>query len=55
MKLKISLALGIGIGRAVYEAIRFGFGNIDWTGAAFVMVLSFLLILFIPIQRRAKA
>lgn len=54
MTLKISLALGIGLGRAVYETMRFGFHNIDWTGAVFVAAVSFVLLLPFPIQRRAK-
>ncbi len=49
MKLKIGLALGVGIGREVNETIRLSSGNSDWTGAAFVTVFSFLVPLFIPI------
>ena len=59
MKHKIGLALGIGLGRAVYECARRGFSSIDWTGVAFVAAISLLLLRFIPTgpssARRLKA
>lgn len=54
MKSKIGMALGIGVGQAVYGCIRVGVDKIDWAGAAFIAVFSFLILLFIPARIFAK-
>jgi hypothetical protein len=48
MKTKIGMAIGLGIGRALYEGIRAGFDKIDWTGVFFIALLSFVLLLLVP-------
>ena len=55
MKSQIGLALGIGIGRAVYEAIRFGSSNIDWIGTGVVAAFTLLVLLLVPTRWLAKA
>ena len=51
MKKKLSLAIGTGMGDAIYQAARLGFLNIDWTKACFVTILSFLLVFLLYRKR----
>ena len=48
MKTKIGLAIGTGLGTAIYEAIKHGFGGIDWTRVVFVTLVSSFILLLIP-------
>ena len=48
MKTKITLAVGMAAGTAIYQAMRHGMGQIDWTKAAFVLVTAFVLLLPVP-------
>jgi hypothetical protein len=58
MKTKIGLAIGLGMGTTIYEAIRHGIGEIDWTKVVFITLVSALVLLFIPTRvfekRRAE-
>ena len=48
MKTKIGLAIGTGLGTAIYEAIKHGFGGIDWTRVVFVTLVSSFILFLIP-------
>jgi hypothetical protein len=48
MRLKPFFALGLGIGTAMYQAIRYGVEDIDWLRVAFVFVLGLVVTLLIP-------
>jgi hypothetical protein len=48
MKTKIGMALGSGLGTAIYEAIKHGFGGVDWTKVMFVTLVSGVIFLLIP-------
>ena len=48
MKTKISSALGLGLGTAIYEVLKHGYGGIDWMKVVFVMIVSALIFFLIP-------
>jgi hypothetical protein len=48
MMLKLAFALGLAIGTAIYQAIRYGVGDIDWTKVAFTFVFGLVVALLIP-------
>jgi high-affinity Fe2+/Pb2+ permease len=48
MKSKIGLIVGVGIGTALYQAIRYGFNDVDWSRAAFVSLFAAAIVLFLP-------
>jgi hypothetical protein len=48
MRLKVTFALGLGLGTALYQAIRYGVDNIDWPRVAFIFALGFVVALLLP-------
>jgi len=48
MKLKLGIALGQGLGTAIYEALSHGVSGIDWPRAIFGAVVTFALLLLVP-------
>ena len=57
MKTKLRMAVGIGIGTAIYEAAQHGISGADWLRPVFVCVVSMVLLAALPRRwfERAKS
>ena len=48
MQLKLGFALGLALGTAMYQAIRYGVDGIDWPKVAFTFIFALIVALLIP-------
>ena len=48
MKTKITMAVGVATGAAIYQAMRHSMEQIDWIRVAVVLVITFVLLLPVP-------
>jgi hypothetical protein len=48
MKIKLAMALGISVGTAAYQVIRYGASELDVARTLFIALIAFLVLLLIP-------
>lgn len=48
MRSRLLCAIGLGIGTATYQAIRYGVEDVDWTRVAFIFVVGLVVALLVP-------
>ena len=54
MKRALSIAVGIGIGDAIYQTMRHGVHGIDWVKVGFMFAFSALLLAIVPKPKPEK-
>jgi hypothetical protein len=48
MRSSLFFAIGLGIGTATYQAIRYGVEDIGWTRVVFIFVVGLVVALLVP-------
>lgn len=48
MKLKLAMAVGIAVGTAAYQVIRYGVSELDVARSLFIALAGFLVLLLVP-------